>query len=221
MPQSLADLLAHHVPSLPDALIGNEWLVRVLELSRRLPGEWGWGAHMFFECRLGEAVPRADFGFAVREGHGRDLLAGLEPGWDLSGELSGDPVWERVRTFARRWADPASLLHPEDIVWLEFDLPDPQSCRLEPGMLFGLRQTLRDDRTPHDMSVLVATLELLRGRLLTAPVVQMLERTLATLPAGATVFLIGANIARPTDPVHVCIYGLKSGKLLCYLIARE
>jgi hypothetical protein len=220
MPQSWADFLAPLCSLVPDALIGLHWLVRILDLVGRLPVEW---APLIFECHLGEGNPRADFAVLVQQGRGRDLLAGLDPRWDFRGELVDDPVWQRVRAFARRWADPESALHSlmRD-VWLEFDLDELSPRQPSPNVFLSPGfYASGGGHTLNYLSLLVPTFELLREQTLAAPILRMLERAFATLPAGAWVPWIAAMIARPTETIRLCISGLKPESVLDYVAALD
>ena len=68
-PYPLADMIELVAPRLHASLVSRDNIDRIVELSRDVP-HWQCAG---FECRLGDAAPRADFGIHVRR---RDGLAG-------------------------------------------------------------------------------------------------------------------------------------------------
>lgn len=203
----LAEHLAASVDgAAPAALMSAENLARVREVAGHFPA--GVSEFFGFECRLGEAAPRADFLFCSKaEEGGREVLAGLRPGEGPGASLLAHPIWQRLQRFAREWADPGSPWHePVRNLWFEFDLEAPPPDPPLPSVFFGT-EALRGGASGAP-PWLPRVLEGLRGEAPGAALVASLDRCLAALPEGASIFQVGMMLARPGDAVRVCVRGV-------------
>jgi len=200
---SFAAYLRPLAPYLDAALISPEALADIAAVAGVLPERLA----LFtfgFECRLGEAAPRADFLLcATASSGGRDVLAQPEsyPAWPPA--VRRDPAWQRVFNFARHWAREGSALQAHvDNVWLEFDVERPRAAIPVPSLFFSPEAGRRGVDTPARLTasglalLLDESPERLSARL--APVFE-------ALPARARVFQVGAMLSRRTDKVRLCI----------------
>lgn len=215
-------------PARPESLISDEQLANVHAIARLLPSAL---TEFFgFECRLGEPEPCADFLVCAKAATGgREVLAGVQPDGDFPQPLLTDPVWQRIRQFARGWSDPASALFSRvDNVWLEFDM-DRAIARPAPSLFFGT-QHLRGPSaagatdaadvvasgTDHHWLYDAALVDLINERVMTR-VRPAMRKALAALPPGAHVFQVGAMLARDVEMIRVCVRGLSATHASAYV----
>jgi len=199
----------------PAALMSRENLAHVRAVAEHFPA--GVSEFFGFECRLGDAAPRADFLFCSKaEEGGREVLAGLQPREELGASLLAHPVWQRLRRFARDWADPGSPFHePVRNLWFEFDLEAPPADPPVPSVFFGT-EALRSGASEAP-AWLARVLEGLRGDAPGPALRAALDRCVAALPSGASIFQVGMMLARPGEAVRVCVRGVAPEQRLAFL----
>ena len=164
-----------------------------------------------FECRLGEALPRADFLVLATASCGRDSLAGHHPTSTLPAPLMADPVWRRVRDFATHWAAPSSPLYRAvDNVWLEFDIDGPVPEVPVPSVFFGLMNDARTGAThepdvDRHLATVGTVIRLLSGDEPPPRMLEALSRCFRTLLPEEQVFQVGLMLSRGAGAVRLCI----------------
>ena len=177
----------------------------------------------FFECRLGERAPRADFSVLARPFCGRSSLAGLHPTSTLPARLMTDTVWRRVEDFAVRWADPSSPLYQAvDNVWLEFDVNGPPPDIPVPSIFFAPQSNGQMDdievagepNAEGRLATVERTIRLLAGG---EPPPRMLERCFRALSSDETVGHVGLMLSRGEDAVRLCIRLRSVERIMEYL----
>jgi hypothetical protein len=205
----------------PPALISPSAFSDINSVARVLPATL---AHnmFFFECRLGERAPRADFSVLARSSCGRSSLSGLHPTSTLPARLMTDTVWRRVEDFAVHWADPSSLLyHAVDNVWLEFDVEGPPPDVPVPSIFFAPQSNGQMDdievagepNAEGRLATVERTIRLLAGG---EPPPRMLERCFRALSSDEKVFL-GLMLSRGEDAVRLCIRLRSVERIMEYL----
>ena len=107
MMSSFEEYLRPITAYVPPALISPSAFSDINSVANVLPATLAHNT-FFFECRLGERAPRADFVLA-RSSHGRSSLAGLHPTSTLPARLMADTVWRRGG-LRRPLGRPSSLL---------------------------------------------------------------------------------------------------------------
>jgi hypothetical protein len=185
-------------------------------------------ANFGFECRLGEALPRADFLVsASAAGGGREILAGVNTGIRLPGTLADDAVWRRVLDFCGRWADPTSSLYDgADYLWLEFDIDGPPSGLPVPNVFFSPQRSPGPVAAEEGSAgarqracqLVEMGADILRGAPLPRAHAKCLSACFRALPKSARVFQAGFMLARNSDAVRLCVRDLSSARILEYLI---
>jgi hypothetical protein len=135
-PSQLATMVDIVAPRLHPALICRDNVDSIRAIARVIPS-WQCAG---FECRLGNAAPRADFGVHLRRAHGIPIDGELlDEGGPLDSD-SGD-AWHRLRRFARAWSRRESILwQAVPAVSLEFDVHGPRAPRVAaPSIFFSIR----------------------------------------------------------------------------------
>ena len=204
MTSSLNEMVTAIAPTIPSALIAPQNLAAIGSVAQHFPMTLS--TTVGFECPLSMAAD-ADFFLRVSGAWGQSILSGVShpppilkqlclesevfpPSFD---NLWNDPTWRRIRQFAHRWADPASLLHKavEDI-WLEFDIaPDGQSFP-SPSSFFGIT-------SPGLTSfawISHTALPLLLGEPIKASAERTLQQCFASIPTSARLFQVGVLTSR-------------------------
>jgi hypothetical protein len=205
----------------PPALISPSAFSDINSVARVLPATL---AHnmFFFECRLGERAPRADFSVLARSSCGRSSLAGIHPTSTLPAGLMADPVWRRVEDFAVSWADPSSpLYHAVDNVWLEFDVDGPPPDVPVPSIFFAAQskgqmddiQVAGEPNAEGRLATVERTIRLLAGE----PPPRMLERCFRALSSDEKVGHVGLMLSRGEDTVRLCIRLRSIERIRAYL----
>lgn len=212
-------------PALPPALIGAEAWAAIMAVAAQLPGALAHSVFLF-ECRLGDPHPAADFLVCASARHGgREPLADLAApgrGYTPTGAaLAAHPIWQRVVTLARAWADPTTPLHGAlTDVWLEFDLPGAAPPIPLPSVFFGgplPPDTAPADRAARQLDRMGQAIRLLTGRDLPAPVAGQLARCLTALPPGAQSPVAAVLPARNTGAIRLVLDGIAAAEVLPYL----
>jgi hypothetical protein len=168
-----------------------------------------------FECRLGEAAPRADLGIRfARPVAGADVEGSLA---SVARSLSSSEVWRRLGAFCARWSDPRDLLHRgiEDVL-LEFDLPGPPPEVPIPSFFLEIEKTATASLM-HDASL--AALAILQGESATTRFHEGFGRAVAALPPGARITAVGSMLSRTVRSVRVCVTGLPAPAVPAYVEA--
>ncbi|WPL16503.1 hypothetical protein Thiowin_01459 [Thiorhodovibrio winogradskyi] len=196
-------------------LIGAEARDRAAVVARLIPA----AACSFFgfECRLGEAADEADF---------LACIAGADPNrshWAAAGAPEGgDPVWERLAVFSRRWADPSESINTAvNNIWLEFDLDRPPATPAIPSLFLGSDALARGQAAPADHAWLIEAAEALTGSPMTPARRATLAPVLAALPEGADLFQFGMMLSRPRPILRLCLRGIPRAGLMPFLNAID
>lgn len=225
MNSSLEETLRPLAPSMPAELISPKSLSEMAAIARMLPNSVT--SFFGFECRLGEAAPRADFLLSATPDPGGSILAGTSSLGGLPDRLYQHPIWSHLRAFSARWTTPGSSLHDRvENVWLEFDVEGPAPPVPVPSVFFGPRGGIR--RHPRDTSIAPPEeapyawvtregLAPLLGHAVPAHVEAGLFACLDALPAGAQVFQVGVMLARPAGAVRLCIANIPLDQIDAYL----
>lgn len=118
---SMQETMALANPWLPGHLADPAVLARIGECARCLPELF---SSYYLEYRLRDGDPRVDLlaSIAAPAHAGRAHRERARVAAELAGLQADSPAWERVKRFARAWADPEDRLHAQvPLVWLEFD----------------------------------------------------------------------------------------------------
>jgi hypothetical protein len=118
---SMQETMALANPWLPGHLADPVVLARIGECARCLPELF---SSYYLEYRLRDGDPRVDLlaSIAAPARASRAHLDRTRVATELACLETGSPAWERVKRFARAWADPDDRLHAQiPLVWLEFD----------------------------------------------------------------------------------------------------
>lgn len=175
-------------PALPDTLVSPDGFADLSRAAASLPPI---ATTFGFECRLGHA-DRVDLGISVEPANGgRTLLA--EPAAVADGEAHAHPAWRRLRQFADRWNDPASMAHQ----WVPFALLEI-GAELSPSIFTAFDWPLDPDELPAVRAAAAEILKLLLERDCAAEI----ERCFA-LPRFARVLHVGATLARPQPSLQI------------------
>jgi hypothetical protein len=205
-------------PYLPKTLISSENLEHIQTIARLLPG--GLTRFFGFECRLGVETAQSDFLLSVSNiNHERDILRGNYPGFELPATFWTEPIWCQTRDFCVNWADPATVLHEKaENVWLEFDVNGQPPPVPTPSLFLGTKEIQavhHNDFEPYSW-LSKSALYFLTGSYLPEPVEHQLWEAIRLLPAGASIFQIGAMVARQPVFVRICIR-IKPDQIIPYL----
>lgn len=215
---SLAECLAIVARKIPPALISAEAAESITEVAAGIPGE---STTFFgFEARLGTPDPSADFLVCLKPEpeQGRALLADGDS-WPFT---ASSPAGQRVQSFAKEWADPASELHDRtENVWLEFDLAGQAAVTAPtPSVFFGCHDQVRADAPERDKRWITGrALPILQDAAYSVEVGRRITAAINALPPGAFVFQIGAMLSRSTNAVRLCVRGISGRQILDYLAA--
>jgi hypothetical protein len=211
---TVADTLAALRESIPAELVDGYALRPVLATAAHLPAALtGW---LYLETRLDRDGGPADGIYGV-EGAARDILAGTNPAIHLPSALLDRGEWQRVRSLAERWADPASPLYPAiDRVWLEFDAPAQGVTAFGapvPCVFVDFAAAAYSPARPVDERVDLARAALgpLFGGTLPSALEAGIRRCMEALPAGAAVPYAGVLLSRGDGSVRLCVRGLPAG----------
>jgi hypothetical protein len=214
---ALGELLAALEPRLPADLVpaGSRAVMR--RLTARFPCSL---TRLFgFERRIDQPTGGADFLLCISPyGQERGILADHPAAARLPARLWRQPVWRRIRAFARQWTQPGSLLDARILnMWLEFDTGG--AALPLPSVFFGIAPAAggRRRRREDERVVLEAALPLLAGLPLAAAVRRMLATAVDRLPAGASLFQVGLMSGRPESGLRLCIRGLRAAEVPRYL----
>ncbi len=206
----------------PPALISPSAFSDICSVASVLPSTLAHNT-FFFECRLGERAPRADFSVLARSSCGRSSLAGLHPTSTLPARLMTDTVWRRVGDFAVRWADPSSpLYHAVDNVWLEFDVDGLPPDVPVPSIFFAPQpngqmddiEVAGEPNAEGCLATVERTIRLLSGG---EPPPRMLEGCFRALSSDEKVFQVGLMLSRGEDTVRLCIRLRSVERIMEYL----
>jgi len=226
---TIADYVAEAVmPYVSRQLISDETLSRIQRFSHLLPGPL---TDFFgFECTMPVEEPKTDFLVCCRNlKTAWEYLAGNAADWDFPIELQRDPLWRRIRSFARVWTAPWSpLFRAVHNVWLEFDIEEAYDGTPLPNVFLG-SHTLRSSgpqvdlhRIPEQCAWLTdAAMPLLLDRNIDRSLRLQIARCLSLLPEDANVFQVGLMLARTSDAVRLCVRGLSGQPIVQYLTAVE
>src|ERR1043166_9438872 len=123
--------------SLPEALVEPAALASLADILGSIPA----CADTFgFEARLRGLDPAVDVGIGITTASDAPrFLAARDGDANLARAVQVDDCWRRIRTFARRWTDPASswlVLVP--FLFLEFDSDGPRTPVRVPSVFVGL-----------------------------------------------------------------------------------
>lgn len=207
-------------PYLPAALIAAPHLRPIHAVAGRLPGAVS--EFFGFESRLAEPEPRVDFLVSVKaETGGREVLAGLDPSApELDPGLLADPVWQRLRGFARAWAAPGSELDRRvQNLWCEFDLNGGDAPPTAPSVFLGSDAVHGEHAADRAAWLADEALGVLRGAPLDPALRGRFVAAAAALPAGAAVFQTGLMLGRPGGEgmLRLCVRGLTRAGARTYL----
>jgi hypothetical protein len=131
-PLSLLGTIEQVSSALSPALVQPAAIARIGQVARGLPAALT--NQVYFECRMADPGARVDL--IIRVGRsGAGILAGRSRAAAVAAGLAATPSWRRLAAFARRWLDEDWLRTSVDSLWLEFDLPGPDT----PGALSSPR----------------------------------------------------------------------------------
>jgi len=223
---TVAEAVAALRPHLPECLVPAADADRITAVAALLPGALTTG--FGFECHLGQPEPHADVLVRIKASEvGREVLAGTSAVDVLPVALAADPVWSRLISVARDWADPSHRFHRSvDNVWLEFDIDPDDDGMPVPGFFLGvyggMLSRLRSgtpERSAADAYgwLVDEALPRVLGRPLAPATEAMLVRTLDAQPTGTNVFQVGVMLSRATDAVRLCLTDLPLTAVVAYL----
>lgn len=212
-------LAAHvHAALLPfrvEGLIAPASRERIAEVAALIPAAAS--AFFGFEVRLGETAPEADFLACIHaEGDRHAAWAAALP----PAGREDDPVWQRLATFVRIWADAGSAYHrPIANMWAEFDLAGQTTPEPRPSVFFGTDVVGAAEADPHAHAWLRAAITDLRGAPLSDAGRALLAGCLAALPAEGGLFQIGMMLSRAEPVLRLCLRGVAPRAIPAYLAA--
>jgi hypothetical protein len=107
-------------PQLPHSLISTQAFAFIKNFASVLPEAM---SSYYLECRLAADSPQVDLLACVKASNGgREILREYTTTAGPSPRSPDCAVWNRVRDFCTRWAEPRSSLHRQvSHIWLEFD----------------------------------------------------------------------------------------------------
>ena len=209
MVSSLNDMVKAIAPTIPSSLISPHALATIGAVAQQFPLTLG--TTIGFESPLSVGHPNADFFLRVSGVWGRSLLIGqpqsppvlTQLGWEPDScpptfaDLWSHPIWQRIRQFARLWAEPTSLLHTAiDDIWLEFDTADiPPETRADiplPSIFFGVKSP----GLPTLDWIAKIALPALIGSALLPQTQAVLQQCFKAIPASARLFQVGVLSGR-------------------------
>jgi hypothetical protein len=213
MIDSLDEEIALAARYLDPAILSTEGLGHIAAIAQRFPKVSAFG----FECRLGEAAPRADFGVRFLRDDKRSPAGFEEALAPAARRFAESDVWRRLAAFCDRWSDPRDVLYQgiEDI-FLEFDIAGPPHAIPIPSFFLeldkGASRALTDEAT-------LAALSVLGGGAPSPSLRDGWRRALDALPRGAKVTAVGSMLSRATRSVRVCVTGLPAPAVSGYVAA--
>jgi hypothetical protein len=205
---SLAGTIEALAPHVPASLISAERLADIRAIAAWLPS--GLSPFFGFECRLGAGEPRADFLVRVSP-DGQRLLAGANAHTTLAEPLRAHPLWQRLRALC---AASANGSWPLANVWLEFDVAETGGVPA-PSVFLGPQpwitaasdaSWITDDALPR-----------LLGRAIDRDRARRLTACITSLPAGASIFQMGAMLPRGGDALRLCVLFDDAAQVARYL----
>ena len=208
-PCQLATMIETVAPRLDPALVCRDNVESILSIARVLP-TWQCAG---FECRLGDAAPRADFGVHLRRTHGISIDEAL-----LARQTPDSPesdAWQRLRRFAQAWSERQTVIaRAIPAVSLEFDVHSLRPPRVAaPSMFFSMRfgpyRSGPADGTAVDACsrVVRAVLEAVGADMADAR--HQLEQCFRVLLPRVPFLQLGVWLARPVNTFRICAPGLK------------
>jgi hypothetical protein len=205
---------------IPTALISRENISRIKGLTRLLPAKIS--TFFGFECRLGEANPRADFLIHIQASEaGREILAGIDSQTGLPDFFRTNTVWQRVRLFCKEWADVSSVINRKaDHIWLEFDIVENDDITKPiPSIFFGPSgiEANAAETTPRHQWVVEDALRLIMGDKLPPSMEKKIHQCFDLLPPGSHAYQIGTMLSRPLRAVRVCVKYLSPEAVADYI----
>ncbi len=174
-----------------------------------------------FETRLNSRDARSDYLFAVSKKKGeREALVNLLQNGTLPKIFSQKQEWQRIREFAKEWADPSSVLYNNICgLWFEFDIADSSSEIPVPG-IFMQTKPLRID-TPEDIEKCTWITRIAMPLLIGQPISETLERRflncIEQLPEGASLFHVAVMLSRASSAIRLVINRMRPDQIVPYL----
>jgi hypothetical protein len=215
---SFADYVGAVREDVPPALIGKEGMDAIAGVARLLPGSLALQT-FFLECNLSRPEAAGDFLPLVQAAAGRSELAAGIPA-----VLRDIPIWVRIQAFLDAWGDMHSVLSSTiDRVWLEFDVSTAGGGPPVPSIFHGYQLAQTGDAgiiaPPIERQIEATRLafQILTDRPIEPAVVRQLRACYELLPSDASVFQLGAMIARETDAFRVCVGFRDRSQILPYL----
>lgn len=195
--RKMVDSIAMVMPYLPVELAGESAKQRIAHLVTSLPATSGCG----FEVRLGNQADQVDFCLrAMASEGGREAFSEYEP--VAASPPANQAKWHALREFCLHWCDPSSpILDHVNNVWLEFDLDQSAFRRQAPSVFFDVGE----DAVFESQWIVTEALSILRALPADQQTEQALHRCLSALPARAGIYYLGAMLARPQQPVRLCL----------------
>ncbi len=178
-----------------------------------------------FEYRLGNNFEGVDFLICVDADEAGKRVLG-DPSYSLSlPELvDQEPIWQRVKAFAREWNTSTSAIAKEVFnIWLEFDIPNSYTADEIPipSFFMGAKDIYvcdcLEEQKQRRAWLVEEALPLLLGKSLPIVNQEMLYLCLQSLPIGAYVFQIGLMLARKMETVRLCIRNISPLQIVPYL----
>lgn len=200
-------------PHLAPSLITPEFLACICSVAGLLPGP---ATRAFgFESRLADAKPDVDFLVHFSADHGRERLCSRESLRNIP--LSS--LWQKLRGFLVRWADPASPLHDTvSSIWMEFDLASPRGFSRAPNLFLEPADKILEAGSTEVFFRWFQGSTSAARQGISPKVEDCARRCLLTLPAGARLFHLGLMFPRPTEAVRLCLSRIPSQQIVDYLL---
>lgn len=185
----------------------------ILELASFLPPLSGG----MFEVHLNCGEPRTDFLIrADISNGGRQALAGENAEWDIPLDCLQRKIWQKIRTFAQRWANPQHPLYETiENAWLEFDLPPHSSAVADPSLFIDLDRHQRfsnRQRTTSLRHTFTALDHDTRDDFFPS-----LQAILEQGSSNSFLRHVGFMFPRPDSTLRICIAELKATEISTYL----
>ena len=193
--QHMAAALA---PFQGEDLLSRESLARIAhEVAGHLPAAMT--RYFGFECRLGDALPTADFVLRI-DGPGEQWQA-----LEQYASVRDAPAWGRIGSFVAGRNDPQSAWRGcIDNMWLEFDLASRDGSAL-PSVFFGTDRLVAREGASLAFEWVKASISALQGQPLQPARARVLGAIVAALPPGAQIFQVGMMLSRADAPLRICV----------------
>ncbi len=185
----------------------------ILRIAKTLPPLSGGG----FEYHLQSPINRTDFLVRIQSADwSRAALAGQYFEWPFRKDMDTNDTWERVRIFAKQWADPKSTLHNTiENVWLEFDVNGLGQGLPNPSVFFDLDR--KQELTGALKTALLAKVMNGFGQRGATGILTHLQRQLERTPKNICLYYIGLMLARQSEGLRLCFAGMSPLQMIPFI----